>query len=159
MEGRIRIIGVGNGYRGDDGAGLRLAKAIGEALSGSVSVMEQSGEGAGLLAAMEGADAAVICDAAASGAPPGTLHRIDAGEPLPQGLSLFSTHAFGVSEAIELGRVLGTLPPHILVYGIEGACFDAGTELSAEVEAAIPEAARQAAAELRALLEATGPTV
>ena len=47
------------------------------------------------------------------------------------------THAFGLAETIELARALDRLPARLLVYGIEGACFEAGDELSPPVRAAV----------------------
>jgi hydrogenase maturation protease len=91
----------------------------------------------------------VLVDAIRSGAPVGTIHRVDASEhPLPAppwGSS--STHAIGVAEAIELARALGRLPAQVIVYGIEGSHFDAGVGLSKEVQAAIGELARVVARE------------
>jgi hydrogenase maturation protease len=52
----------------------------------------------------------------------------------------YSTHAFGVAEAIELARALGQLPARFLVYGIAGKNFTAGCELSLAAEKAIDEA-------------------
>jgi hydrogenase maturation protease len=49
-----------------------------------------------------------------------------------------STHAFDIAGAIELARALNQLPPRVVVFGIEGANFEAGTELSGEVQAALP---------------------
>ena len=42
----------------------------------------------------------------------------------------YSTHAFSVAEAIELARAMKTLPPKILIYGIESENFSAGTKYS-----------------------------
>jgi hypothetical protein len=86
-------------------------------------------------------------------AEPGTLHRVDAGAgPVPA--SVFrssSTHAFGVGEAVELARALGTLPGRLALYGIEGAEFVAGEGLSAEVQAAVEPAAQAVLEELEQL--------
>jgi hydrogenase maturation protease len=41
---------------------------------------------------------------------------------------------------VELARALGSLPEHVVVVGVEGACFDIGAPLTAEVAAALPEA-------------------
>jgi hydrogenase maturation protease len=83
-------------------------------------------------------------DATRSGTPPGTLHRFDvAAQSLPATLLCYSTHAFGVAEAIELARALGQLPARFIVYGIEGKNFVAGSGLSAEAEKAVDEAVRQ----------------
>jgi DNA-binding transcriptional LysR family regulator len=70
-------------------------------------------------------------------------------QPLPKSGFRCSTHAFGVAEAIELGRGLGNLPQYLVVYGIEGKNFAAGVGLSAEVEEVTGEAVRQALAAIR----------
>jgi hydrogenase maturation protease len=85
-----------------------------------------------------------IVDAVSSGAPPGTVHELEAGgEPLP--VRLFgssSTHALGLAEALELARSLGRLPARVRVLGIEGARFDYGRGLSPEVEEAVERCTR-----------------
>ena len=48
-----------------------------------------------------------------------------------------STHAVGLAEAIELARTLGRLPARLVVYGIEGERFEAGTGLTPAVSAAL----------------------
>jgi hydrogenase maturation protease len=87
----------------------------------------------------DGAADAVVIDAASSGAAAGTVHRFDAtGGALPAwSRSSTSTHAVGLVEAIELARTLGRLPPRLVVYGIEGERFEAGTELTPAVAAAV----------------------
>jgi len=88
-----------------------------------------------------GEDAVLLVDAVSSGAPAGTLHRLDAvAEPLPPALFAASTHHLGVADAVELARALGRLPAKVVVIGIEGACFDAGEGLSIEVETAVERA-------------------
>ena len=100
--------------------------------------------------AFEGADAAVIVDAVASGGTPGELHRFDAASAaVPARVFGSSTHAFGVGEAIELARALGKLPTAVVVIGVEGREFSAGERLSAAVEAAVPHAAEAVLRELR----------
>ena len=133
----VLIIGIGNAYRGDDGAGLRVAALLRERAGDWLNIIEASGEGTALIEAWQGADAVVLIDAAQSGAPAGTIHRliVNAGE-LPQQLLNTSTHTFGVMEAIELARALKRLPPRVMVYAIEGRCFDMGAALSPEVERA-----------------------
>jgi hydrogenase maturation protease len=79
-----------------------------------------------------------VIDAVRSGAPAGTIHRLDVGsEPAPAAPRLGSTHAVGLAEAVELGRALGRLPARLELYGIEGARFDAGAELTPAVERAV----------------------
>ena len=95
-------------------------------------------EVAGLLDAWAGHDDVLVLDAVASGEPPGTLHRYAAADgPLPAAFSSFSTHGFGLAEAIELARALGKLPRRLTVYGIEGEDFRSGEGLTPAVEAAV----------------------
>jgi len=60
-----------------------------------------------------------------------------------------STHAFGVSDAVELARALGRLPGRLDVYAIEGASFTAGDRLSPDVERAVDELATALTSERR----------
>jgi hydrogenase maturation protease len=131
------VIGVGNAYRSDDAAGLLVARAV-RAARPDVAVREESGEGATLMEAWQGAARVILCDAVASGAAPGTIHRLDAATtPIPTGFFNYSTHAFSVAEAVELARALGRLPARLQIYGIEGAAWAAGQTLSPAVAAAI----------------------
>ncbi len=138
--GPTLVIGIGNAYRRDDAVGLVVARRLKPRVSGPVKVLEHGGEGAGLIEVWREAGAVVIVDAAHSGAPPGTIHRIDCSrEPLPRSMFGDSTHAFSVAEAVELSRVLGSLPEQLVVFGIEGEDYRSGTELSPAVERAIPQ--------------------
>ena len=51
-----------------------------------------------------------------------------------------------------LSRVLGTLPPYLVVYGIEGQDFGLGREVAPEVARAVPEAARRIRQEIKEFL-------
>ena len=62
-----------------------------------------------------------------------------------------STHAVGVGETIELARAVGRLPPTVLVHGVQGACFDTGSPISAPVRAAIAPLAERVRSEAAAL--------
>jgi hydrogenase maturation protease len=132
------VIGVGNGWRGDDAAGLEVARRIATAGPDGVRAVALEGEQSGLLEAWTAADDVAIVDACASGAAPGTLHRHDArAAPLPAHLSRSSTHAFGVAEAVELARALDRLPRTLTVYAIEGGSFALGERLTPPVARAV----------------------
>jgi hydrogenase maturation protease len=147
---RPLVIGVGNAYRGDDAAGLLIARRVADVAPGAARVVEESGEGVALMEAWRGAPFVVLCDAVQSGAAPGTVHQLDpAREPVPTGFFRYSTHAFSVAEAIELARALGELPPRMRVYGIEGADFAAGTALSPAVAGAVDPVVRAVVADLQ----------
>ena len=138
------VIGVGNAWRGDDGAGLAVARRVRELAPAGVEVREVEGEATALMDAWSGDDRVVVVDAAQSGAAPGTVRRFDARtSPLPARFLRSSTHAFGVADAIELARSLGRLPAVLEVYAIEGATFVAGDRLTPPVERAAQELAAE----------------
>jgi hydrogenase maturation protease len=149
----IVVIGVGNEYRSDDGAGIAVARRLRTLFPAGVTVLEESGEGTALMEAWQGEAWVMLVDAVRSGASPGTIHRLDArAAPLPTGFFHYSTHAFSVAEAVELARSLDQLPAHLVVYGIEGANFATGVELSPAVEQAVEAVVEQLAQEVRDLL-------
>jgi hydrogenase maturation protease len=141
-------IGIGNAWRSDDAAGLAVAHALSGSPPPGVQVVAREGEPTELIDVWAGAEAVWLADAVSSGAPPGTVHRLDAGsEPLPAALFRVSSHLVGLAEAVELARALGKLPPRVVVFGIEGARFEAGESLSPEVAAAVEEVAAAVRAE------------
>jgi len=138
---RQLVIGVGNDYRGDDGAGLAVIRRIRDNPPAGTATREGTGDGAGLIDAWEAFDEVIIIDAASSGEPPGTVFRFDACEdPIPEGtLRGCSTHAMGIGAVIELARTLDRLPPRLTVYAIEGRDFTIGAPMSPEVLKAVDE--------------------
>jgi hydrogenase maturation protease len=96
------------------------------------------GDPARLICLWEGARLAVVVDAAhAHPGSPGRVHRIELdGGHLAQ-TSTTSSHGLGLGEAVELARVLGLLPDHLVVYAVEGVDGELGTGLSPAVAAAV----------------------
>ena len=154
-RGGRMVIGIGNPSRRDDGVGVLVAQRLAPRAPRGVDVRTCAGGGLELIEAWEGAELAVVVDAVASGAPPGTVHRLDAGaRPLPARLrGAGSTHDLGLRETVELARAVERLPPRLLVIGIEGADFSHGPALSPPVQEAVE---RASAAVLAGLAERPG---
>ena len=118
--------------------GILIARKLKDRVSDRVSIKEQSGEGTSLMDYWQEHDRVCVVDAVSSGAPPGSIHRMDASkEPIPSKFFSCSTHDFGVAEAIEMARALDQLPRQLQLFGIEGKNFQPGEMLSAEVERAM----------------------
>jgi hydrogenase maturation protease len=131
----VIVIGVGNEFRHDDAAGLVAARRLRER---GIPAEEHDGDPAALIERWQGIDGLILIDAVQSSAPAGALHVVDASaSPLDPELFKNSTHALGLADAVELSRTLGTLPPHVLVFGIEARDVTAGVGLSPEVEGAL----------------------
>jgi hydrogenase maturation protease len=145
------VIGVGNDYRSDDGVGLAVVRTLKERALPGILCLESDGDGTTLIDTWSHASRVIIIDAISSVAQPGTVYRFDAlTQPLPASYSFPSTHAFGVAEVIQLARTLDQLPTSLIVYGIEGKNFVAGTELSPEVERAVIGVVEQVRREVQA---------
>lgn len=139
----ILVIGIGNIYRGDDGAGPFVTRILKEFVTKYVSIIENCNDCLKLIDLWKDIDYVIIVDAACSDAKPGTIHRFDAlKQPIPKNFFHFSTHSIGIAELIELSRTLNKLPKYLVIYGIEGRCFEAGIGLSLEVEKAVREIVR-----------------
>lgn len=130
----IRIIGIGNLFRGDDAVGLLAARRLRERLDSSVEVLEAEGDGLALLDLMEAADQVMLIDAVKSGGHPGTTVRLDLSKESRWGrLIPCSTHAIGIAEAIDLARTLGRLPKQVILFGIKIDSLESGAALSERV--------------------------
>ncbi len=145
------VVGIGNLDRGDDGAGRLVARRLKAMIAPRIRLLEHDGEAASLLACLEGVQTAFLIDACVSGAPPGTVRRLDLardGHELPDLQFGLSTHGFGLAEAIALGQALGTLPPRCVIFAIEAATFETGESLSAAVADAVETVAGMVADEV-----------
>jgi hydrogenase maturation protease len=151
----ILLVGIGNEFRGDDGAGLYIVRQLKTFDWPGVSSKEESGEGFRLMEVWREFNTVFIFDAVSSGAKPGTIFRFDARQnPLPKDFFCYSTHAFGVAEAVEMARALYQLPPDIFIYGIEGKNFESGGALSPEVTEAAQEVLERVRHDIEATLQA-----
>ena len=84
---------VGNRLRGDDAAGLEVARHLRGTLPAGVEIIEREGEPTALIDGWEGVDALWIVDAVSSGSDAGTVHRLDASDrALPPDPFRASTH-------------------------------------------------------------------
>ncbi|RME13897.1 MAG: hydrogenase maturation protease, partial [Alphaproteobacteria bacterium] len=91
---------------------------------------------------MEGRARVVIVDACRSGAPVGSVTRLDGrADALPGWLRSVSSHGIGIAEAVGLARALDMLPERVEIWAIEGRGFAPGDALSPGVARAVSEVA------------------
>jgi hydrogenase maturation protease len=149
---RVLVVGLGNPDRGDDGIGRQVIQDLDGRLPPDVSVLARSGDLLSLVEDWDGFDALVCVDAAAGTEAPGRVHRFDlATHALPREASFASSHDVGLAEAVELARALGTAPGDIVVYAVEGACFECGASLTPDVAAVRHDVADLVIAEVNRL--------
>lgn len=119
----IRIIGVGSPF-GQDQLGLQVIDALetGHLLapfpSSLISLLRSDRPGAALLELFEGAASVILIDAfSVPDNQTAYVRWLDSRELLHEA-AVFSSHNFGISEALQLGRVLGELPERLRILGI-----------------------------------------
>lgn len=146
MSAGAAVVCLGNRFRGDDAAGLLVGDRLRAA---GVRVTECADEPTRLIDGWNGLGTLVLVDAARSGAPPGTVRRVELGdEGIPRELGLTSSHAFGIAEAVELARALGRLPARVVVYAVEAGTLEAGAPLTPAVAAALDGVSARVRAEV-----------
>lgn len=133
----IVLVGLGQSLRRDDGFGLLAvqywqSKYPLTAKQPNIRVEISQLPGLALIDLISGADVAILVDAVHSGSPLGTIHQAALKD-----LSTFTTgtntaHGWGVAETLALGLKLTpeSLPPKILLIGVEGESFDPGESLT-----------------------------
>jgi hydrogenase maturation protease len=146
MSPSTLIVGLGNPILGDDGVGWRVVEQV-RALAdhSDVAVLCLSLGGLALMEHLVGYRRVMIVDAMTTGAPAGTLHRLDALDMDELHVQhTASVHDLSLSSALAMGRELGLdLPAEIRVVGVEAAPeFEFGEVLSELVDRAIPAATR-----------------
>lgn len=138
------IIGIGNRFRSDDGFGPKVIDQLAKIVPPNIQIRTHDGEPASLIDSWLNYRDVVLIDAVSSGAAAGALHIHELTHAaLPEKFNLYSTHAFGIAQAVELARVLKKLPQRLLFIGAEGLTFEAGLELSAPLESALAPAIEQ----------------
>ena len=151
---RLKVIGVGNEWRGDDAVCLLVVRRLKADQLAEVQIAECRGTVTAVREAWNDAAGVIVVDAVVSGGRPGAIYRFNAhGGGLPVQLSRSpSSHGWGVAEALALGQLFQELPPYLIFYGIEGQNFGPGQEVSQVVEAAIPEAVHRIRREIQTWL-------
>jgi hydrogenase maturation protease len=142
---RVLVMCIGNSLVADDGAGCAVHDRLAARRLPEGVRLELAGvSGIALIDRLAGEDLLIVVDAVQFGAPPGTIRVWTwADVPAARGAAV-SLHGIGVREAIEVGRALcpEAMPAHVVMVGIEGACFDRlGEGLSPAVAAAVDDAA------------------
>jgi hydrogenase maturation protease len=146
---RITVIGVGNPYRRDDGAGPAVVEGLRHRCLPNVELAECDGEPTRLLDLWSGAELAVVVDAVRTEPPrPGTIHRRSLQHPSLGRGGVAGSHAVDFGDAVALAAALDRLPNQMLLYLVETADTSAGIGLSPPVAAAVAELTAEIAEEV-----------
>jgi hydrogenase maturation protease len=148
--GRVVVIGVGNDFRRDDGAGPAVVTSLHGRVPAGVELVLTDGEPTRLIEAWTGAALAVVVDAIRADPPrPGRVHRFVLDQPLGGPARTTSSHGFGLDDAVRLALALDRMPGRLVVHAIEAADLAQGPGLTPLVAAAVGDVARAVLTDIR----------
>lgn len=144
----ILILGIGNILWADEGFGVRTVEALAEryAFPENVTLLDGGTQGIYLVDQVRAADVLVVFDAVDYGLSAGTLKTVE-GDAVPRfmGAKKMSLHQTGFQEVLALAELMGDLPDHLFLIGVQPVELDDyGGSLRPAVRAQIDPAIDQA---------------
>jgi hydrogenase maturation protease len=154
----VVVIGVGNEFRRDDGAGPAVVTSLRGQVPPEVELVLTDGEPARLIEAWTGAALAVVIDAVRADPPrPGRVHRFVLDQPIGDRARTTSSHGFGLDDAVRLALALDRMPGRLVVHAIEAADLSQGPGLTPLVADAVGDVARAVLSDIRDAAAAARP--
>lgn len=146
----IAVIGLGNVVLSDDGVGVKAVQRLRDryAFSDDVELVEGGTAGLLLLPLLADARRVIIVDAIDTGAPAGTLVRLDGAEWASAFQLRMTPHDVGLVDLLGAAEFSGAWGEELVLHGVQPACTAIGTELSALVAAALDPLLDAVASEL-----------
>ncbi|GAM08717.1 putative hydrogenase maturation protease [Geobacter sp. OR-1] len=142
----ILVVCIGNELIADDAVGYEIWHLLQEIPLPETVRLEYAGVGGvALLDRLTGNERLlIVVDAVQFNAPAGTIHRLNWDDLPACPTGAISAHGIGLRETVEIGKLLypEKLPQEIVLYGIEGRCFNMTREaMTPETEAVLGETA------------------
>jgi hydrogenase maturation protease len=130
------ILGMGNLLLCDEGVGVHVARALSQCeLPPDVAAVEAGTAFLDVLPEIERADRILLIDAMEGGGAPGSVYRVPFDQCRHPDM-LASLHGFDLSRVLYMAGK--DRPPEVLVFGVEPARIEWGTELSPAVQRVLP---------------------
>ena len=153
------IIGIGNLTRLDDGIAIKIIEKLKEKnIPENIKITDLGTGGIDIILALDGWHKGIIIDAVSLDfLHPGAIVEYTVkDENIPEVKGLSSTHGFDAISALKLAFSLKeySLPAEIIIMGIQVKKLDGlGTDISPEVEEAIPKVIKRIAELLKIRIE------
>jgi hydrogenase maturation protease len=134
------VIGLGNLYMKDDGLGLRVAEALKKMnLGEGVSVQQHPEMDLAVIGKLQDASKVIIVDAVKGGMEPGTISKYTLTPRKEEIAALPGLHSMKLSDLLDIAMSSGVLTCPVVIVGVEPKDDSLGTELSSEVQSALPK--------------------
>ncbi|WP_444933207.1 hydrogenase maturation protease [Microbulbifer sp. JTAC008] len=143
------LVSLGNPLRGDDGVGPHIIARLRQKLGGAVEYLESGGDILHLLAQWKGRWVCLVDAMISDQHPIGEVVTIDGLESaLAPSMCNTSSHGFGLTEALTMGKHINSLPAHLDVFAINSESLAKGQGLSPKVASAAHRAEQMIIAHL-----------
>ncbi len=143
MQPTTLILGLGNVLMTDEAVGAEVVRRLEQESDPDAPLVFIDGGTLSFTLALPIGDCPqlIVVDAAAMGAPPGSV-RVFEGEAMDRQLSVNAkaVHEVSLSDLMDIARLTDTLPLRRALVGIEPEFVGWGDRLTPTVEAAIPDA-------------------
>ena len=151
---RVLLLGIGNLLWADEGFGVRCVEALSRRyrFDTRVRLLDGGTQGIYLVNLLEGVVHLIMFDAIDYGLAPGTL-KLARNHEVPRflGAKTMSLHQVGFQDVLAMADLLGTLPPQMLLIGVQPERIeDYGGSLSPNITRMLEPALDQALAYLNA---------
>lgn len=133
------VLGLGNLVHSDDGVGVHAIQRLQSdpRVPPGIVLLDGGTHGLGLLPHVSGFSRLLVVDAVDAGEPPGTVVRFE-GSALHGLPGKSSVHQLGFADMMVALKLLGELPPELVVFGVQPLSTEWSSELTPPVLDALP---------------------
>ena len=134
---RIRVVGLGNAWAGDDAVGLVAAERLQRLAPAGVEALTLEAPDWRMFDGLQAGDSLIVVDGCRDDSPPGTIQRlgIEALASLPMGHC--SSHGMGLADWLAMVGALGEETGQVSIYAVSVGQTEMGAPLSPAVAQAV----------------------
>ena len=148
----MTVAAIGNYLMRDDGVAIHVLNALHQECPPDDVVVDllDVGTAPDMSACMEtDVDKLVIIDAVQGHGEPGAIYRFTPDVFESESGDVTSAHDLNLKQSLAMMRLAGTLPPEVIVIGVEPATMEMGVTLSPDVAGKLPEIVAAVLREIR----------
>ena len=134
---RIRVVGLGNAWAGDDAVGLVASERLQRLAPAGVEVITLEAPDWRMFDGLQAGDRLVVIDACRDDSPPGSLQRLDIEALASLPLRHCSSHGMGLADWLAMAGALGEETGRVSIYAVSVGQTEMGAPLSPAVAQAV----------------------
>lgn len=152
---QVLVLGAGNILRSDDGVGSMVISLLRDTKKWpeSICILEVGTAMFYYLHEISCSRCVIIIDAVRAGGRPGSVYHFENWEDVSSIYERMDSHGLLPADIIEWSRALTGLPVELIVFGVEPANLDFGSQISSPVMLAVPSLVSEVIMEIDRILE------